>query len=464
MARAALSPCSRRRREAQLTLIRIDADSPHMVQTIARAINGESARTVSLENRVRELEEDRGHLDIRRDELLEERRRVLDDFRVDPEPVKARKAYMEKQAAYDRDEKDLKERRQRDFDLTRAIRGLKGIRVVASTLVWTEGYPVDGSSALSRYFDDAPFRCALWFQAAGDTAGQAWTGIFRDDDGNGIMDFTDANSPLRAGAWTRELNFLGWATAGKVEPNLPAGTRLRLTLQWREAHDPIPLLQGDDVYREPLAKLKLVLVHQPDPDGKSRPADDLEVVAQTVGLPQRLDKTLHAATWESVIDVQLPKPGRYAVFIEGRLPESIHPPGEVHLPGKMKFGELRLRLFVHTIDGAGRAVWSDHTTKAAALGMPADASCVIAVGAADAEDGVRPTSASGSASNLTLAVKPNVYAYDEGEGTAQAASFAAGLAASSWNSRGTLFGVLEGLRVRPGSVLRVPASDDNVKR
>ena len=39
-------------------MIRIDADTPYMLQTIARAINGETVRTVALDTRVREMEED----------------------------------------------------------------------------------------------------------------------------------------------------------------------------------------------------------------------------------------------------------------------------------------------------------------------------------------------------------------------------------------------------------------------
>jgi hypothetical protein len=443
--------------EAELTLIRIDADAPYMVQTVARAINGEAIRTVALDTRLREIEDDQVAHESRRDALEEERRIALDNFRDDPEVIKRKKEYLARQAAFDKEEKDIRDRQRRYVEFTRTLATLKGIRVVASGLVWTEGYPVDGSSALSRYFDDRPFRAALWFQAAGDTGGQAWTGLFRDEDANGVMEFAEAKPPLPAGAWTTELSYLSWQPGGKAQRDLPAGTHVRLTLQWREPHDPLPLRQGDDVYRDPLAKLKLVLVHQPDPDGKTRPSDDLEVIAQTVGAPQRLDQTLHAATYEAVIDLRIPKAGRYAVYIEGRPPESLHAAGEAFLPAMAKASELRLRLFVNTLEGAGRAVWSDYTTRAAALGMPADAGRVIAVGAADSADGVRPSSASGPAFNLALLPKPNVFAYDEGGGTAEAASFAAGLAASSWGSRGTLFGVLEALRVRPGSVLRIPA-------
>jgi hypothetical protein len=442
--------------EAELTLIRIAAAAPYMLETIARAINGETVRTVAMEARYAEMETDRLSLEARRDDLVEERRRALDDFRDDEEVVKRRKDYLAKQAAFDKEEQDYRARLRRYLKLTRDLKALKGIRIVASSLVWTEGYPVDGSSTLSRFFDDRPFRAALWFQAAGDTGSQAWAGLFRDSDQNGVMEFVDAKERLRAGAWSRELNFLSWRGAEKAQRDLPAGAHIRLTLQWREAHDPLPLRVGEDVYREPLAKLKLVLVYQPDPDGKERPSDDMEVVAETTGPPQRLDLTYNAATWEHVLDVKVPRAGRYGVFIEGTPPASTQAPGEVGLPLTRKASELRVRLFVHTLEGSGRAVWSDYATKMAALGMPADASRVIAVGAADARDRIRPSSASGSPFNLALLAKPDVYAYDEGAGTGQAASFAAGLAASSWGSRGTLFGVLEALRVRPGCVLRIP--------
>jgi hypothetical protein len=446
--------------EAELTLVRIDDSSPYMLETIARAINGEAVRTVAMEARFDELQADQAALDARRDDLVEERRRALDDFSEDAEAVKRRKEYLAKQAAYDKQDQDLRARRRRYLKLTGDLKALHGVRVVASALVWPDGHPVDGSSALSRYFDDRPFRAGLWFQAAGDTGGQAWTGPFRDQDENGVMEFAGPDDRLPAGTWSPEVNFLAWRVGEKEDRSLPAGALVRLTLQWREAHDPRPLRAGEDLYREPLAKLRLVVVYQPDPDGKARPADDLVVVAQTAGRPQRLDQTLNAATYEHVLDFRVPKPGRYGVFIEGKPPQSIQAEGEVSLPGTKKAGELHVRLFANTLTGAGRAVWSAYATRAAALGMPADAQRVIAVGAVDASDRVRPWSASGSPFNLALLCKPDVYSYDEGAGTAQAASFAAGLAASSWGSRGTLLGVLEALRVRPGSVLRIPAMKD----
>ncbi|MFO0927376.1 MAG: hypothetical protein U0736_10095 [Gemmataceae bacterium] len=80
---------------------------------------------------------------------------------------------------------------------------------------------------------------------------------------------------------------------------------------------------------------------------------------------------------------------------------------------------------------------------------------MITVAAVDAQDRLRPSSAPANA-GLAALPKPEVLAYDDGGGTGQAASFAAGLAASYWPLAGTLFGVVERLQDRPGQVLRGP--------
>ncbi len=53
------------------------------------------------------------------------------------------------------------------------------------------------------------------------------------------MEFASPLQPLPKGQWTTELNFLAWQPYGKAQTaDLPAGTPLRITLQWREPHDP----------------------------------------------------------------------------------------------------------------------------------------------------------------------------------------------------------------------------------
>ncbi len=449
--------------QISLTLLRIDAAAPYMVESVARYINGDPVRSISLDDRLNQLDNEQAALDRRRDELLAERRLVFQDYRQEGEALTQRKAYLDKQKLYDQDRARFYATLQRYLQFKRDLASLRGIRVVASGLSWHDGFPVDGTSTLSRYFDDRPFRAALWFQAAGDTRGQSWTGLFRDADGNGVMEFAPPGQRLPADLWSPELNFLSWRTpTGRTMDDIPAGTRLRITLQWREAHDPLYAQTGEDPYRLPLARnLRVLLLHQADPSGKLQPADDVDIVAQSVGLPQRLAAAPGSATYELTLDVQVKQAGRYAVRIEGRAPETIYPAGDPTLPAMRKQGELRVRLFVSPLDATGRAILRDYVTAGGSIGMPADARTAITVGAADEGDRRQPYSAGGGPFNMELLAKPDVLAYDRSEGTAEAAAFAAGLAVLAPGANRSLTARLQGLHVPAGGVLRLPDVSPN---
>jgi hypothetical protein len=450
--------------EVQLTLVRIDPAAPYMLQEAARAINGEVYRTVALEQRQDQLREERRLLDLRQQALQEERAEAFRNLGPDEAAVKRRDEYKRHQAEYDRDEKAHQDRVRRYLQLVKDVAGLKGVRVVASGLVWNDGFPADGGSTLSRYFDDRPFKAALWFQAAGDTRGQAWAGLFRDEDGDGVMEFAPPSQPLAPGSWTRQLNFLSWERPGAAtQDELPGGARLRISIQWREAHDDTYARIGEDRYREPLAGLRLVVLFQPDPAGKQRPADDLEVVAQSAGLPQRLEYTPRSAVYEQTVELRVQRPGRYALRVEGRAPPGIEPAGVPTIPAARKSGELRARVFVQTLGGAGRALLHDYSTGAGTVGMPADARAVITVGAADGAGKAEPFSAAGPPYGLDLLTKPDVLAFDQGGGTAPAACFAAGLTAAAHSGGAACSAWREALQVRPGGLLRVPPGWPRVK-
>jgi hypothetical protein len=443
--------------EAELVLVRVDPAAPYMVEEVARAVNGEPPQTINLDHRLAELDADDALLRQRQEDLAKERRQVLEDVGQEEESAKRRAEYRKHQAEYDRDRKALQQRRDRYFGHLEDLRDLKRVRAVTMGLAWLSGYPVDGNSALSRYFDDRPLRGALWFQAAGDTRGQAWSGPFRDEDGNGVLEFAPPTAELPRGAWTRELNFLGWRPAeGAPAAELPANVPLRLTLQWREAHEPEFSQPGDDAYREPLAQFRLVLLQQLDPSGTKQPADDLAVVAQSSGRPQRLEQTPSGATYEQTLEFTVPQAGRYALRVEGRPPEGTRPPDAPTLPALRRVGELRLRLFVETLGGVGKAVFEDFPTCAGTIGMPGDARRVITVGAADFADRPRDYSAAGPAHDLDLLVKPDLWVYDDGGGTARAAALAAGAAAATRPVNPSAERWLETLPVRRGGVLKWP--------
>jgi hypothetical protein len=441
--------------EADLTLIRIDAAAPYMLYQVARAINGDDSHSLNLENRFADIQHERKILATRQDELLEERKLVMENFDEEGPGAKRRAEYKRHQADFDRDQKQLMTRVQRYLAHIKALEQLRGIRVVASGLVWDEGFPVDGTSTLTRYFDDRPFRAALWFQAAGDVRGQSWAGPFRDADGNGIMEFSPPNSPLPAGVWTPELSFLAWKHDG-TSASLPAGARLRVSLQWREAHDGRYLQVGEDLYREPLArKMRLLVLRQVDPEGKNQPADDMEVVAQSSGLPQRLSQTASGATYEIAVDFVVRTAGRYAVQVEGQAPVSVFPRSEPTIPAIRRDAEMQVRLFVTTAEGAGRAVWRDHVTDAGSLGVPSDARAAITIGAADDRGRRQAYSAGGAPFAAELLVKPDLLAYDAGGGTAEAAAFAAGVAAAARSGAPSRTATIPALG-EPGGLLQLP--------
>lgn len=430
---------------AELTLVRIDPEAPYQLQAVARYISGEPVRSDCLDQRTDQLTEESNRLQQRRDQLLEERRQVLENFRQDPTSIKRREAYFKDQADFDKQVQEHQQRQQRFLDLVRVLRALKGVQVVACSLVWSDGYPVDGTSPLSRFFDERPFRAALWFQAAGDSNGQTWAGLFRDTDGNGVMEFAPPDTPLRPDRWTSELNFLGWQpAAGSYTPDLPQ-TKLRVSIQWREPHDPSFWRDSGDVYQEPLADVRLVVLRQRDPTGTKLSADDMEVVARSDGVPLRLDNEPSSAAYEQTVEFSVANPGRYALRVEGRIPPSIRPPGEPTLPSLQQTWELRPRLFVRVLDDSvratGRALFADYATDQGNPGVPADAHAVISVGAVNASRQPQAYSSFGPALDQALRPRPDTFSFDElalglepaqaAAGTSVAAAFAAGTAASS---------------------------------
>jgi hypothetical protein len=468
---------------ADLVLVRIDPEAPYQMLTVARALNGEQHRSLNLARRADELDMMRIDLATRRAVLLKTRAAQMEKAPdVSQKPILLKKkekmaltadeedqlkdieefeTYRKEQAKLDADDREYQERTRRLLRIEEELRELCRVRVVASGLVWNEGMPVDGGGALSRYFDDEPFKKAVWFQAVGDTHGQAWAGLFRDRDGDGVMEFLPAGTHLPQGRWSPSLAFLSWQpAAGPAVGDIPAGTQLRLSVQWREPHDPDFLRHGQDVYRRPLASPRLALLRQLDPTGTTQPADDFQVVAQTAGLPQRLDNQPDSAVYEQTIEFTVAQAGRYALRVEGRVPASIRPPEHPTVPAAEQTWELRLRVFVTTLTGAGRVVLADFATGEGSVGTPADARQPITIGASDGTGKALPGSARGSAFGAELQAIPAALSPAVGEGTAPgsslAAGFAAGLAASAISAGAPTDKFLKATGTRPGAPLRLP--------
>ncbi len=505
--------------ECELLLVRIDG-LPFQLQQVLRHVRGDFT-SEHIERRRDEVLARRADLARSRDDLLRDRRAFLSDFTDEVDlyndfgflgPVYGwifsnRAWHMQHMAYQEKQEQALVAKEKRLQNYLQDLQLLEGTPIVASPLVWNDRYPVDGAGPLSRWLDDQPLK-TLWFQSAGNARGQTWHGSFVDEDGNGVMEFAAAGKlppgKLPPGRWTRELNFLGWQPwDGAPAAELPAGARLRVTMQWREPHDPdfafrtgepdlflTPLLmQVDAKAQGKTHPLRMVLLRQRDPDGKTTGAADFDVVARSSGLPQRLDSQPSAAVYEMTLDFTIDKPGRYALRIErpteavwllrqedghltlvrqGELiPVGTRPLGAAVLPELERRWEFRPRLLVQTVDevsGAkGRPVFLDFVTDAGAMGTLADAHAVIAVGAADLAGRPRPTTPVGSPAGQDLTRKPDVLAYDAlplpaggAYGSSVANAFAAGLAAATLSAGMTPEQFRMWLRQQSGRVLQVP--------
>lgn len=468
--------------DAELILVRIDPAAVHQLYTVARHVHGEAFRTESLGNRDRELLDENDRLDVARLRITEERRQLLENFTTDEATEQRRLDLDARIRKLAREDEEQRQKLIRFNDLEMGLADLANVRVAACPLAWNEGYPTDGAGVLSRYLDDVffgrpPIRYALgrrleatepavWFQAAGDTRGQTWAGRFHDADHNGVLEFLPLGGPLPSNRWTPELNFLAWKSkTGDEVIDLPAGAKVRLALQWTEAHDPD--LAGVGVYREPLAALRLLILRQRDPSGTKVATDDLDVAARSVRLPQLLARHPAAATYEQVVEFMAEAGGRFAVRVEGRFPATIRPPTAPTVPAQVRFWEPSVRLFLDAADpatrGQGRPVFLDSAPDRGGLGTPGDAALVSTVGAAARNGMSQSYSASGAPMGQELLAKPRFLMFDESplpggaaRGTRQSTAFAAGLLASVLSKGGPPSRDLRWLDVPPGGVLRVP--------
>ncbi len=458
--------------DAELMLIRVDPAAMYQLLTVARFMHGDAFRPESLVSRNRELLAENDTLRVDRSKLTAERAALLNEFSQDEDYVQKRKALDARTAALAQREQQYNDRLARFYELEAGLAELRTVNIVVCPLAWDEGYPFDGSGPLSRYLHDIfyggprakpvsqprlPTAPALWFQAAGNTRGQAWNGPLNDIDGNGAIEFAPLSIKLPPGRWSREVNFLGWQGAER-SVNLPAGAKVRLAFQWTEAHDPtVSDLPGPDLYRTPLADLHLLVLRQRDPSGTKVGSDDFNVIARAAPLPQLIERQPSWATYEYVLEFAVDAAGPFAVRLEGYIPPTIRPATVPSLPILDRSWEARGRLFVSTTGATGgQIVIGDYQPGLGGLGAPGNALMPRTIGAADAHGRPQPYSASGPPAGQQLMPKPTFLAFDAGAGTEQSAAFAAGMYASMMSAGTIEAQKLTWLNIPPGGVLQVP--------
>lgn len=455
---------------AQLLLVRVDPTAFHQLLTIARAVLGDREYSIAMQAWAAEYVAQQSALATRRALVTEEYRQAFSNLGDEDTPrIRREKARLEMDK-FLADEAAFKRRVERFTNLKSAVDSLGGSGVVVNTLVWEDGYPNDGLSELSQLIDNrfilhrtrSAIKQALeppvpvWIQAGSDAVKQVWAGPLLDDDGNGILDFAPPSTPIPAKRWTRELNFLRFVPAGGTDGGaLPADFRIRLSIQWREPHDPDTVLAA-----EPQFPFTLRLLRQIDPDGKTIASDRMVEVAKSDTIPARILTTPGAGVYEQTIDVVVPA-GVYALRVESRAAF------EASIPARRRIAEIRPRIVVEPADAAsaakGLVLFETFTPQHVGVGIPGESLQAVTVGSGKPPAYDVPTSNTGAGPGVTLRVKPDLLTSGvlviDGKGsvgTGIGTGFAGGVAASLLSSGVRAPDLVRNVKVNPGGPLVLP--------
>jgi hypothetical protein len=451
--------------EAHVLLVRVDPSAFHQMQSIARAVLGTAGYTLALQARLSEISVESQRLLARRRVVVEEYRRAFTDLSDDEIPTKRREAATIAMKKVQADEALLKARIDRFLNLKQGLESLAGSRIVLNTLVWEEGQPHDSLSPLSQLIESAfangAARSAIkpdrnppppvWIQAASTDRGQIWSGPFMDPDQNQVLNLSAEQSKLPVGRWTNELNFLSYEAVGAPPTStIPQGTKVRIAVQWREPHN-----RDTFLIDEPSFPLTLRLFRQIDPTGKVHATDDLVEVARSAGIPARLLKTPGSGVYETILETTLPVDGVYALRIEGGLK------GLNVVPAARLGFEIRPRVALTTGDRTkGRVTFETFLPEQSGVGIPADASEAITVGA---RIGDKLLSLTGAGPGIELRTKPEIYSTPRilvgnqaVQGSAVSAGYTAGIGACLASLGVRKADVTSSIGIKAGSDLILP--------
>ncbi|MFO0821561.1 MAG: hypothetical protein U0792_00205 [Gemmataceae bacterium] len=324
--------------DSELVLVRIDPGAIFQLFGILQVVRKEATYSNALRSRLIDISNRTVELTRRKEIVVNEYRLAFEDL-ADDEATKARR--VRAKAALDivlADQVALTQRIDRFNAFQKeVVSKLVGARVIVNTLEWESGYPLDAMSQLSRTLEQiavalpprvvkragdlaaAPPPPLVWIQAASAAGPTVWGGPFLDPNSDSSMEFAAPHQPLPPMNWSADMNFLGFQPAsGEVTPELPAGAKLRVTMQWREPTDPtFPSVD------RPMYPVVLRLFRQLDPKGEKIPSDEMAEEARSAGGPYPLLFTKTYVVFEQVVEFTAKEPGRYALVVaKGYEPEA----------------------------------------------------------------------------------------------------------------------------------------------
>jgi hypothetical protein len=334
----------------EVVLVRIDSSTPYQLAQVGECVLGHGWVTDALTARQEELKNEESRLEADRTDVRVLRRQVLTEFGTDETTIAKREAYRKRQAEVEAEEKAYFAKLRRLQQFFNDTQSLKYASQICVALQWKDGY-VDrpGSAPTIRYLSEELLRKISWTQAIARKPGQIWTGLFRDQNKDGAMEFTvdpKVNRP--------DLAFLAWKPfgVGASEPNLPENAVVEVTLNWTEAHEAAFSREMKDIYRQPLANFRLSVLKQRDPSGKDLPLDAFEVVARSPVLADRVENDSRYSQYQLTARFQVSAGGRFAIRLTGTAPTSTFPTTVEPLNGEKP--EIRPKITVEVIDPTHR--------------------------------------------------------------------------------------------------------------
>ncbi len=389
---------------AELILVRINPIAIHQLISAMNMASGDASLSVAMISRGNELLAESAYLNNRRDLVEEEYRKAFSDLSDDPKPAKRRTDAAEAFKSLKADEANYKGKFDRLQILKSQLQSLKGADLIVNTLVWEDGYAHDGLSTVSQLIEKklsvAPTRTGIhasratlppvWVQAASTSHGAVWAGPYLDRDGNGAMEYISDQTAQNE--WARELNFLALATAdGKSTRTIPSGTKVHISIQWREPRDPD--LELSEAASFPMT---IQLLRQIDPEGKQTSSDVLSIVAEAKSPPVRIQRYLTASIFEQTLEATIPADGVYAVRVTGRFASET-----LAVTNRNKY-EIRPRLYASLVNraAANRLVLDSYAPAESGVAIPGDATIALTVGI--------DTGLTGAGPGILLGQKPNV--------------------------------------------------------
>jgi hypothetical protein len=451
--------------DAAIVLVRVDPSAFHQVDSVARFVRGFGGFTEAMQSRIDQLSFRKNELDRNNALAVEEYRKAFQNFSDEEAPKQRRERAKRVLDLLFQEEGEYAAAIGRAIRLQNLMHELAGSDLVVNTLVWETGFEQDGLSELAQRIDaefasaalggsrsrsasrPRPMPRPLWVQAASPSLGSVWAGPFLDPQNNGAMEFATPALRIPAGEWNRELNFLGTRLPdGTTSAALAAGAKVRLTIQWRETHDPTGYGGQDSIF-----PITLRVFQQLDPEGKVRASDDLKEIARSNGGPYRIYAEPTFGVYEQILEFTVPANGRYCVRVEG---ETAFDP---RLPALFRQVEVQPRMFAEFLGSApdkGRPVFASYAPANGGVGIPGDAKAAITVGVAGGLTGGGP--------GLELLLKPDLLAdgaIDVGSnasGTGVAAGFAGGILAALVGSGAPPTDVIDATGLRRGGPVNVP--------